>query len=110
MDQFKDTNYIARVIVTPVTYQKYLKSTYALEIKEVGINIMDPYHTLSPLTKLDISGLLTVPEIKDDQCFSNWLMKLKRDQRTQEASAGFALEFQSQRQGNLRKRKALRQN
>lgn len=56
---------------------------------------MDPYHTLSPLTKLDISGLLTVPEIKDDQCFSNWLMKLKRDQRTQEASAGFALEFQS---------------
>ena len=95
MDQFKDTNYIARVIVTPVTYQKYLKSTYALEIKEVGMNIMDPYHTLSPLTKLDISGLLTVPEIQEDQCFSNWLMKLKCDQRTQEASAGFALEFQS---------------
>ena len=91
--QFKDDLYRAQVTRTPDKFLKAIRCNYCLRITEVGMGLMDPQDTLSPLTKFDIDQLVDVPEISDDHMFVAWLNRLKREQIVSSNEAGYTVDL-----------------
>lgn len=91
--EFKDELYQAQVLTTPDRFKKAIKSNWCLEIQEIGLGIMDPQHTLSPLTKPDLADLIDVPEINDDAKFVDWLNSLKQAQIVEQTWAGYTVDL-----------------
>lgn len=91
--EFKDELYHAQVLTTPAKFKKAIKSKWCIEIQEIGLGIMDPQHTLTPLTKPDIGDLIAVPEIEDDLEFVNWLNQVKNESIVDSNWTGYTVEL-----------------
>lgn len=91
--RYKDDLYEAQVLLTPTRFLKEIRSNRCLRITEIGLGIMDPQDTISPLTKPDIDELIAVPEIADDEKFVDWLNSLKQEQIVEQTWAGHTVDL-----------------
>lgn len=90
--EYKDELYHAQVLTTPTQFKKAIQSKWCLEIQEIGMGIMDPQHTMTPLTKPDLDDLIAVPEIHDDAQFVEWLTQLKQESIVDPTWTGYTVE------------------
>lgn len=91
--KFKDDLYYSEVLRTPDQLLSEIRCNYCLRITEVGMGLMDPQDTISPLTRFDIDQLVDVPEISDDKRFVAWLKQLKQEQIVSPTEAGYTVDL-----------------